>query len=63
MLFRSAATTVKYADPKKVLERGYSITRLNGKAVKQADTLKVGDILETEMVAGKIRSEVKTIDN
>ncbi len=58
-----AATTVKYADPKKVLERGYSITRLNGKAVKQADTLKVGDILETEMVAGKIRSEVKTIDN
>ena len=34
-----AATTIKYVDPKNVLERGYSITRLNGKAVRKAAVL------------------------
>lgn len=53
-----AKTTVKYADPAKVLERGYSITRLNGKAVKDATELRVGDRLETEMAKGRIWSEV-----
>lgn len=54
-----ASTTVRYVDPKKVLERGYSITRLNGKAVKDAAHLKVGDVIDTEMAQGRVRSEVK----
>lgn len=54
-----ASNTVKYVDPKKVLERGYSVTRLNGKAVKDAGQLKKGDVLETEVAKGKIESEVK----
>lgn len=54
-----ASTTVRYVDPRKVLERGYSITRLNGKAVKDAGQLKEGDVLETEMAKGKVRSEVR----
>ena len=53
-----AATTVKYVDPRKVLERGYSITRLDGKAVKDAESLKEGDVVETEMAKGKMRSRV-----
>lgn len=52
------ATIVKYADPKRVLEQGYSITRLNGKAVKTASLLKPGDCIETEMAQGKVSSEV-----
>lgn len=55
-----ASTTVKYVDPRKVLERGYSITRLNGKAVKEATLLKPGDRIETEMARGKVTSEVKS---
>lgn len=55
-----ASTTVRYVDPKKVLERGYSITRLNGKAVKDAAHLKVGDVIDTEMAQGRVRSEVKS---
>lgn len=55
-----ASTTVKYVDPKKVLERGYSITRLNGKAVKEAAQLTAGDVIETEMASGKVQSEVRT---
>lgn len=54
-----AATTVKYADPRNVLERGYSITRLNGKSVKSAEQLKAGDIIVTEVASGRIESEVK----
>ena len=37
-----AETKVKYVDPKNVLERGYSITRLNGKAVRSIESVKVG---------------------
>lgn len=54
-----AATTLKYVDPKNVLERGYSVTRLNGKALKTFDLLKAGDLLETQIVQGTILSEIK----
>ncbi len=57
-LLELAANTVKYVDPRNVLERGYSITRLNGKAILEAGCLKPGDVIETEMAKGCLRSEV-----
>lgn len=51
-----AALTVKYADPKQVLERGYSITRIGGKAVREPAVLKEGDVLETEVAGGIFQS-------
>ena len=54
-----AETKVKYVDPKNVLERGYSITRLNGKAVRLIESVKVGDVLETSLVDGWVRSVVE----
>mgnify|MGYP004668895177 CR=1 FL=1 len=56
-----AATTVKYVDPRNVLKRGYSITRLNGKAVKDITELSSGDCLETLLAGGTVKSVV--IDN
>lgn len=56
-----AATTVKYVDPRNVLKRGYSITRLNGKAVKDITELSSGDCLETQLAGGTVKSVV--IDN
>lgn len=53
-----AETTMRLADPRKVLERGYSITRLNGKALKEIGELQPGDLLETEVAHGKIKSKV-----
>lgn len=53
-----ADNTVKLVDPKKVLSWGYSITRQNGKAVKNAAELKVGDELEIEMAEGTVTSKV-----
>ena len=47
------------AMPEKQLARGYSITLKDGKAVKEASSLKEGDILVTMLHQGKIESEVK----
>lgn len=51
-----ALTTAKYVDPQQVLKRGYSITRLNGKALKTGIALKSGDRIETELAEGHIWS-------
>lgn len=54
-----AETKMKYADPKNILEKGFSITRVNGKAVRDSVLVREGDVLETELFKGIIRSEVK----
>ncbi|MBR2155097.1 MAG: exodeoxyribonuclease VII large subunit [Bacteroidaceae bacterium] len=50
---------IQAADPHHVLQFGYSITRLNGKALKDAEEPHPGDILETILFNGKITSVVK----
>lgn len=57
-----AETKMKYADPKNILEKGFSITRVNGKAVRDSVLVQEGDILETELFKGVIRSEVKDLN-
>lgn len=46
-------------DPKLLLSRGYSITIHNGKAVRDKDTLKPGDEIETIFEKGKVKSIVQ----
>ena len=54
-------------NPANVLKRGYSITRLNGKAVKSISQVNNGDTLDTSLFEGNIISIVnntnKKIDN
>ena len=57
-----AETKMKYVDPKNILEKGFSITRVNGKAVRETEAVKKGDVLETELFRGIIRSEIKDIE-
>jgi exodeoxyribonuclease VII large subunit len=47
-------------DPKNVLMRGYSITLLNGKAVKSFQTVKEGDTLKTVLFEGIVTSSVNS---
>ncbi len=49
---------VKAASPDHLLKRGYSITLKNGKAVTDASTLQVGDILTTRLAHGEVTSQV-----
>ena len=49
---------LKALDPTLLLARGYSITMLNGRAVKDASTLHNGDEIETRLASGTIKSVV-----
>ena len=51
---------LKALDPQLLLKRGYSITLHNGRAVKDATTLKAGDEIETHLAQGLIHSIVKS---
>lgn len=47
-------------NPEKILRQGYSITTLNGKAVRNISELKAGDVIETRLMKGKAISTVET---
>jgi len=53
----------KALDPALPLKRGYSITLHNGHAVKDIDTLKPGDEIETRVEKGTINAVVKTVSS
>jgi exodeoxyribonuclease VII large subunit len=47
-----------YNDPQHILKRGYSITLLQGKPVKDATEVKEGDVVDTLLHLGRLRSKV-----
>lgn len=51
---------VSNMSPEKVLRRGYSITLINGKAVKRFDEVKKGNIIKTILSEGQILSEIQS---
>ena len=56
----SLERTISNLSPENVLKRGYSITMLNGKAVTSYKEVKEGDIIETKVFKGLIKSSVNT---
>lgn len=52
------AQRAKALDPTLLLKRGYSITLHNGKALRDPSLLRPGDLLETRLEKGTVRSEV-----
>ena len=54
-LFRQSIT---HLDPSRILERGYSITHFQGKALKNGEKVKNGDILHTRLYKGTVTSKV-----
>ncbi len=54
---------VELLNPLNVLKRGYSITRRNGLAVKDASMLNAGDVIETFFADGAVQSVVQKIKN
>jgi exodeoxyribonuclease VII large subunit len=53
---------VRYLDPVNVIKRGYSITYLNGKAVKDINLLKIGDAIHTKIYNGLITSAIQALE-
>ncbi|MDE5663773.1 MAG: exodeoxyribonuclease VII large subunit [Muribaculaceae bacterium] len=56
----SLSRLISVLSPDATLSRGYSITRVDGKAVRSAAELPPGAIIETTLSDGKIQSEVKS---
>ena len=55
-----AAARLRALDPRRVLERGYTITRdAQGRAVRAASAAAAGALLVTETADGEIRSRVE----
>jgi exodeoxyribonuclease VII large subunit len=46
-------------NPKNILKRGYSITTLNGKTLKNINEINENDELITELLSGFVRSKVE----
>ena len=59
VLLDNYANVLQLLDPKAILQRGYSITYLDGRPVNSSKTLKKGDVLSTEFVDGVVRSVVE----
>lgn len=49
---------IEVLSPDNTLKRGYSITRINGRAVTDASRLKKGDEIVTRLYDGEVKSEV-----
>lgn len=54
---------ISAVDPAILLRRGYSITLHNGCAVYSPDQLSDGDVIETRLAEGNVRSVVRNKDN
>ena len=50
---------VESASPTKILQRGYSITRCEGKVVRDASSLPNGSVLTTTLADGEVKSVVR----
>jgi exodeoxyribonuclease VII large subunit len=54
----SLSKNVELVDPKRILKRGYSVTRRNNKIITSSHDLKEGEIMESEFHDGKIESKI-----
>ena len=56
---RNYRHTLQLLDPQQVLNRGYSITTKNGKLIKSREEVMHGEVIETRLKKGKIKSIIK----
>ncbi|WP_321287987.1 exodeoxyribonuclease VII large subunit [uncultured Sunxiuqinia sp.] len=49
---------VRLMDPKSVLKRGYSLTYSDGHLIKSTKQLSDGDVIETQLADGKVKSKI-----
>jgi len=54
---------VNLLKPENILKRGYSITTLNGKPIRNAGQLTRNEIVETTVFKGKFKSRIETIED
>jgi exodeoxyribonuclease VII large subunit len=62
MRLAASEAVVRALDPRRVLERGYSITRdADGRVLRRSDAVAAGALVETELAAGRVTSRVEAV--
>lgn len=56
---KTLSGSINQLSPQNILKRGFSITRLNGKIIKDPSEVKAGDRITTEVYSGNIYSTVE----
>ena len=59
---RNIEKSIEFLDPENILKRGYSITRFNGKAVKNPADLKKGAVVDVEFFRGKATAKIEDLN-
>lgn len=54
-----ATTTYRLANPEQIFKRGFSVTRINGRAIKSLEEVQVGDIVQTQLYNGQLISVIQ----
>ena len=52
---------IQLMKPENLLKKGYSLTMVNGKLIRNTSDLKVGDILQTQLFEGNMESRITKI--
>ena len=50
--------TLNILKPESVLQRGYTITSINGRILKRSDQVKIDDLIDTQFSDGVMKSRV-----
>ena len=62
MRLTSSEAVVRALDPRRVLERGYSITRdEHGRVLRRAESVAAGALVDTELADGRVTSRVESV--
>jgi exodeoxyribonuclease VII large subunit len=53
---------IKILNPLEVLKKGYTMTKHEGKMLKNKSVLRIGDVLSTIFVDGEVKSRIEQIN-
>ena len=53
--------TLELLNPLSIMNRGYSIAKVNGKVITKSEEVKVGEELEIDLQDGRIKTEIKEV--
>jgi len=57
VMVKSLESTLLLLEPENVLQRGYSITSVNGRILRNSDQVKINDLIDTQLYEGSLRSK------
>ena len=60
---KNKTNSIELLSPQSILKRGFSVTRLKGKVITNADEVRPGELLETRLYTGRITSRTENTNS